>query len=48
MNMRIDHKPCLVLNADYSPVAIVEWQRAIIWSYRLNHSTGGLSVVMIE
>ena len=48
MNMRIDHKPCLVLNADYSPVAIVEWQRAIIWSYRLNHSTGGLSMDIIE
>ena len=48
MNMRIDHKPCLVLNADYSPVAIVNWQRAIIWSYRLNHSTEGLSMDIIE
>lgn len=29
-----NHKSCLVLNADYSPMGIIDWQKAIIWSYR--------------
>lgn len=28
------HKKCLVLNADYTPLKIINWQRAIIWSIR--------------
>lgn len=29
--MKTEHKNCLVLNIDYSPVGIVNWQRAMIW-----------------
>ena len=29
------HQNCLILNADYTPVAIIDWQRAMVWSYRI-------------
>lgn len=32
-----NHKSCLVLNADYSPIGIIDWQKAIVWSYRYTH-----------
>jgi len=33
------HKQCLLLNADYSPLSIISWQKAIVWSLRFEHST---------
>lgn len=27
---------CLLLNSDYSPLAIVDWKKAIIWSLRIS------------
>lgn len=30
--MKIKHSKCLVLNADFTPLAIVGWKRAITWS----------------
>jgi len=30
----INHKECLVLNADYTPLCIVSWQKAVIWYFR--------------
>lgn len=32
------HKDCLVLNADYSPIGIIDWKKAMIWSFRYTHS----------
>jgi 5-methylcytosine-specific restriction endonuclease McrA len=32
--MEKHHKQCLLLNADYSPLSIISWQKAIIWSIR--------------
>lgn len=34
--MRINHKhtSCLVLNADYTPLSIITWQRALLWHLR--------------
>lgn len=29
-----NHKECLLLNADWSPLTIVSWQRAIVWFFR--------------
>lgn len=45
--MRItNHKECLLLNADYSPLAIVSWQRAIIWYFRVQNETNfGIEIV---
>lgn len=31
---RRNHKECLLLNADYSPLTIVPWQRAMVWFFR--------------
>jgi hypothetical protein len=36
--MEQNHKQCLLLNADYSPLSIISWQKAIIWSMRFNHN----------
>lgn len=40
--MRIENSKCLVLNADYTPLTIVDWKKAITWSVlsadnRYNH-----------
>lgn len=32
--MKIQNSRCLVLNADFSPLTIVNWQRALIWSIK--------------
>lgn len=29
-----NHKSCLVLNADYTPICIIDWQKALILWYR--------------
>ena len=43
---RINHKECLVLNADYSPLAIVSWQRSIIWYFRnQNEPNFGIEII---
>lgn len=40
--MRIQNSRCLVLNADYTPLAIISWKRAIVWSikYDQDHKYG--------
>lgn len=40
--MRIQSSRCLVLNADYTPLAIINWKRAIVWSikYDKDHKYG--------
>jgi hypothetical protein len=29
--MRIQNSKCLVLNADYTPLSIISWKRALVW-----------------
>ncbi len=29
-----DHEDCLVLNADYSPIGIIDWRKSMIWAFR--------------
>ena len=36
--MEIKHNRCLLLNADYSPLNIIDWRRALIWSMRYEHN----------
>jgi hypothetical protein len=40
--MNHKHSKCLVLNADYSPLAVINWKRALVWSIKhdYNHSIG--------
>jgi 5-methylcytosine-specific restriction endonuclease McrA len=33
--MKTKHKPCLVLNLDYSPISIIDWKTAISWSFKI-------------
>lgn len=37
------HNQCLVLNADYSPVGIIDWKRAIL--YTLKHSSVNVEII---
>jgi 5-methylcytosine-specific restriction endonuclease McrA len=32
--MQIKHSRCLVLNADYSPLTIINWQKALLWAIK--------------
>lgn len=32
--METKHSRCLVLNADYSPLTIIGWQKALLWSIK--------------
>lgn len=33
------HKKCLLLNADYTPLTIISWKRAIVWSVDTSKSS---------
>lgn len=35
--MKDQNSKCLVLNADYSPLGIISWKRAMIWSVQYDH-----------
>lgn len=34
--MKDASKKCLLLNADYSPLSIINWQKALIWLFKYN------------
>jgi 5-methylcytosine-specific restriction endonuclease McrA len=40
--MRIENSRCLVLNSDYTPLSIISWKRALVWSirYECDHNSG--------
>jgi len=41
------HSHCLVLNADYTPLTIISWQRALIWSIKYENNPR-LSIQIID
>lgn len=44
--MSKEHKNCLVLNADYMPICIINWQRAMVWHFRsINSGLSGIEVI---
>lgn len=46
MSSKADNSKCLLLNADYSPLRIIAWQRAIVWSVRYeNNKNYGIEIV---
>lgn len=45
--MKTENSKCLVLNADYTPLGIISWRRAIVWSYRYD-SDHKLSIEIID
>ena len=40
--MKNNHKKCLLLNVDYTPITVISWKRAIIWhfKYEANNNYG--------
>ena len=40
--MKSNHKKCLLLNVDYSPISIISWKRAMVWyfKYEKDHNYG--------
>lgn len=32
--MRIENSRCLILNSDYTPLGVIGWKRALVWSIR--------------
>jgi 5-methylcytosine-specific restriction endonuclease McrA len=32
--MQTQNSRCLILNADYTPLGIISWKRALVWAYR--------------
>lgn len=34
----MNHENCLVLNADYSPMGIIDWKKSMVWSFRYTDS----------
>ena len=44
--MRTNHTKCLLLNADYTPICLVTWMRAITWYYRYErYSKNGIDII---
>ena len=40
------HNDCLVLNADYSPIGIIDWRKAMVWSFRyMNSKYSGIEII---
>jgi hypothetical protein len=46
--MDMKHKKCLVLNADYTPLTIIGWQRAILWSIKYENKSNSYSNCIID
>lgn len=41
-----DHNKCLILNADFSPIGIISWRKAIIWEYQYSmHEKPAIEIV---
>lgn len=40
--MKTNHRKCLLLNVDYSPISVISWKRAMVWHYKYerNHNYG--------
>lgn len=43
--MKKINSECLVLNADYTPLTIVSWQRAIIWNIKHNNKKYAIDII---
>lgn len=36
--MRLKNSKCLLLNADYTPLSIIDWHKAIVWYVKYEHN----------
>lgn len=47
MKMKDHNSKCLVLNADYTPLGIISWKRAMVWSVQYDRSST-MSIEIID
>lgn len=45
--MKIQNSKCLVLNSDYTPLGIIGWQRALVWSVKYD-TNSKMSIDIID
>lgn len=44
--MRTNHTKCLLLNVDYTPLTLMSWKRAIVWSIKYqNNNSYGIEII---
>jgi 5-methylcytosine-specific restriction endonuclease McrA len=44
--MKTENSRCLVLNNDYSPLSIIDWKKAIVWSMKYHEGSGrGVDII---
>tara|TARA_B100001094_G_C18179314_1_gene799860 strand:- start:352 stop:921 length:570 start_codon:yes stop_codon:yes gene_type:complete len=43
--MKSHSASCLILNADYSPIGIVNWQKAMVWAFKLKNNESNIEIV---
>lgn len=44
--MKVEHSKCLVLNADFSPLVIIGWKRAVVWSIKNEYNPNiGIQII---
>lgn len=43
--MKPQNTNCLVLNADYSPLGIINWKRAMVWYIKYENTNLGLEII---
>lgn len=44
--METNHRKCLVLNADYNPLSIIEWEKALTWHIKyINNPKYGIEIL---
>lgn len=36
--MKVQNSRCLLLNADFTPLSIIEWKKAVMWHMRYEHN----------
>ncbi|NBU33455.1 HNH endonuclease [bacterium] len=43
--MNQQNAKCLVLNSDYSPLGIISWKKAMVWSIKYENTNLGLEII---
>ena len=44
--MKENHKKCLLLNVDYSPISIITWKRAMVWYFKYEKNANyGIDII---
>lgn len=44
----VKHRKCLLLNVDYSPFGIIDWTKAIVWSFKIKEAEDCYPIEIID